>query len=78
MNDNIYGTLKIFFFVALPYKPHNHCDTTRVEYARRNLYTAYSVTQEDAADIAREFKEKNNINAESVWQANPVDLFYCS
>jgi len=78
MNENIYGTLKVFFYMAQP--PHPAEFNGRVRHARRTLFTAYGITQGDAEIQAREVKELNGFaighnGLHAQWQANPVTFY---
>jgi hypothetical protein len=76
MNDNDQtGNLKIYFYVATPNRPDMPSDT-RVRFSRRTLYTGYALTREDAALVARHFKQMNAGIKEThaCWQAYPIEI----
>jgi hypothetical protein len=76
MTNETTGTLKIFFYVANPNRPDMPSDT-RVRFSRRTLYTGYALTQDEAAIVARDFRQMNHMTEREVtalWQADPVEL----
>jgi hypothetical protein len=76
-DDSIYGTLKVYFYVAQP--PHPGDANGRVRYSRRTLFTAYGITQGDAEISARDFRQLNGFTNKvrelrAQWQPNPIDF----
>lgn len=75
MNDAT-GTLKIFFYVAIPNRPDSAIDH-RMRFSRRALYTGYALTQDEAATVARDFRQMNHMNDREVyalWHPTPIEL----
>lgn len=75
-NNEPMGTLKIYFYVATPNRPDMPSDT-RVRFSRRTLFTGYALTQDEAATVARDFRQMNHMSEREVtalWHASPIEL----